>query len=130
MSFHRSKINNNQIKETGSGFILTTLIGQTVESFSDEDNRYQFTGDNEIFLLINNHRAYIELDDSRYEDLSLVIGMKVHSAQALKEGSLEIIFESRHKLFIPFDVYEAWELGSNASLHIISVAGGNIAIYL
>ena len=130
MSFRRSKITSESITEKGSGYILNFLVGKTIHTYSDEDRVACFTGSEESILSINNLSAYIDFEGSQSDDLRSVVGSTVGSAIALKDGSLDIRFVSGHRLFIPFDVYEAWDIKSNESIRIVSVAGGNVAIWL
>jgi len=126
MSFRNTRIATNEIEEFGG---LKILCGSEVTLIDESRQRLVFSGQQNPRLEIASSESKVEINGTARADLSELQGKRILTADALKDGSLRIVFEDGSKLTVPFGNYEPWELRTDGTLHVVSVAGGGIAIW-
>ncbi len=120
MAYRRQKVNSEEVSECGRGFRLAIIENEEVKAVRQGGRLVEFTGPREAILTIS--------DPDYYADAAIV-GLAVRSAMAVRDGALSIAFTDGSEMGVPWSVYEAWELRSNGTLHLVSVAGGGVALW-
>lgn len=125
MGFRKKKIQTQLIQEKGEGYAIA-VKGKAVKSF--------IKGDFEDTLILEDAYALrVVIESGRLEpsvDPQQLVGKCLTYMFADKHGDLSFGFEDGIEYCIKHCEYEAWHIRNDLTLHIVSVAGGGVAIWL